>query len=149
MADSRAAAVITGSAAFNVSTSDYTYTYSVMNTGMDDLVLVSVRSFSPLGVSGPFAPTGFSLTFDPSQGWANFMEDGSILTSETFAPGTTVGLFSFTSPYGPGAADFVAYDVSGTEFSGLTVAPVPEPGSFLTGSGALVLAALRRRRILS
>lgn len=148
--ETRAAAVVTGDFTFNLPANTYTYNYSVMNTGpTEDLAIVSVRAFSPLGVSNASAPLGFSLTFDPSQGWANFIEDGLIFTPQTFAPGSTVGTFSFTSTYGPGPASFLAYDAAGNEFSGQTVAPVPEPsGALLTGlavSGAL----LRRRRSTS
>ncbi len=145
--EARAAATITGNSTFNVPTNNYTYTYSVMNTGLtEDLVIVSLRAFSPLGVSGISAPSGFSLTFDASQGWANFIEDGSILTPQTFAPGSTVGTFSFTSTYGPGPVEFLAYDAGGNEFTGQTVAPVPEPtGALLTGMAAAG-ALIRRRR---
>ena len=82
----KAAAILTGSATFNTASNDYTYSYSVMNSGtVDDLVLISIPAFSPLGVTGVFAPSGFSLTYDMSQNWVNLMEDGSILTLETFA----------------------------------------------------------------
>ncbi len=143
----RAAATITGNSTFNVPANTYTYTYSVMNTGLtEDLVIVSLRAFSPLGVSSISAPGGFSLTFDAIQGWANLIEDGSILTPETFAPGSTVGTFSFTSIYGPGPADFLAYDAGGNEFTGQTVAPVPEPtGALLTGMAAASVLIRRRR----
>ena len=143
----RAAAVVTGNSAFNSTTNDYTYTYSVMNTGaLEDLAIISVRAFSPLGVTSPFAPSGFSLTFDSSQGWANFIEDGSITTPQTFGPGSTVGPFSFTSTYGPGPASFLAYDAAGNEFTGQTTAPVPEPAGALLASLAAVGGFLRRRR---
>ena len=143
----RAAAVVTGNSTFNVPANTYTYTYSVMNTGLtEDLAIVSVRAFSPLGVSDVSAPMGFSLTFDPSQGWANFIEDGSILTPQTFAPGSTVETFSFTSTYGPGPASFLAYDAAGNEFTGQTVAPIPEPaGALLTGLAAAGTLIRRRR----
>lgn len=142
-----AAAVVTGSAMFNTTTNDYTYSYSVMNSGpMDDLVLVSIPAFSPLGVSSIFAPSGFSLTYDMSQNWVNLIEDGSILTSETFAPGSTVSGFSFNSATAPGFVNFLAYDASGTEFTGSVVAPVPEPSGALLAVLAGAGATLRRRR---
>ena len=144
-----AAAIVTGNAAFNVSTSDYTYSYSIMNTGLsDDLAIVTLPVFSPLGVSSLFAPSGFSLTFDPSQHVVNFIEDGSILTSQTFSPGSTVGTFSFNSVMGPGSAAFVAYDASGTEFTGTTIAPVPEPAGSLLAAFTAAGLLLRRRRSL-
>jgi hypothetical protein len=149
-APAQAAAIISGNATFNSATSDYTYTYSVMNSGTtDDLVLISIPVFSPLGVTNINAPMGFSLTYDMSQGWVNFIEDGSILTPETFAPGSTVGLFSFNSATAPGSAAFMAFDASGNEFSGLTAAPVPEASASLLALLAGFTAALRRRRPLS
>jgi len=142
-----AAVTITGNSTFNVSTNDYTYSYSVMNTGTtEDLALVTIPAFSPLGVTNVLAPTGFSLTFDPSQWVVNFIEDGSILTPQTFAPGSTVGLFSFRSAMLPGSVPFVAYDAAGTQFSGTTVSPIPEPSAALTAGLAATGLLLRRRR---
>lgn len=143
----RAAAVITGNATFNITTNDYTYIYSVMNTGtVEDLALVTIPVMSTLGISSVFAPTGFTLAYDPSQGWVNFIEDGSIITPETFAPGSTVGEFRFNSASMPGMVQYSAFDAAGTEFNGSVVAPVPEPsGALLTLlAGSTVL--LRRRR---
>ena len=143
----RAAAVLTGNATVNVGPNNYTYTYSVMNSGtLDDLAIVSVPAFSPLGVTNSFAPTGFSLAYDAFGGWANLIEDGSITTPQTFAPGATVGPFSFTSTYGPGPVTFVAYDAAGTEYTGQTVAPIPEPATALLGGLAAAAALVRRQR---
>ena len=142
-----AAAVVTGNAMFNTATSDYTYSYSVMNSGLsDDLVIVSIPAFSPLGVTNINAPSGFSLTFDMVGGWINLIEDGSIITPETFAPSSTVGLFSFNSATAPGTVSFVAFDASGMEFSGSTMAPVPEASTPLLTLLAGLAATLRRRR---
>jgi len=148
--ETRAAAIVTGNFTFNLPANTYTYNYSVMNTGLtEDLAIVSVQAFSPFGVSNASAPPGFSLTYDPSQGWANFTEDDLIFTPQTFAPGSTVGTFSFTTTYGPGPANFLAYDAAGNEFTGQTVAPVPEPsGALLTGF-AVAGALIRRRRSTS
>ena len=146
----RAAAVVTGGSSFNVNTGFHTYTYSVMNSGIaEDLAIISIPVFSPLGVSNTFAPTGFSLTFDPSQGWVNLIEDGSILTPQTFSAGSTVGSFSFDSLTGPGPVNFLAYDAGGTEFTGQTVAPVPEPSGTLLASLTAAGLLLRRRRSVS
>jgi hypothetical protein len=145
--DVHAAVTITGNSTFNVPTNDYTYTYSVTNTGLtDDLVIVTLPVFSPLGVGSVMAPTGFLLTFDPSQRVVNFIEDGNIVTPQTFAPGSTVGTFSFTSVMAPGTANFLAYDATGTEFTGTAVAPIPEPAAALTGLFAAGALLARRRR---
>ena len=148
---SRAAVVLNGNAVFNAGTSNYTYTYSVTNTGStEDLAIVSVPVFSPLGITNIFAAPGFSLTYDQIGGWVNFIEDGSILTPETFAPGSTVGNFSYNSATGPGPVNFLAYDASGTEFTGPTVAPVPEPaGALLCGLAGAATLTRRRRRTAS
>ena len=146
----RAAAVVTGGSSFNVSTGFHTYTYSVMNSGIaEDLAIISIPVFSPLGVSNVFAPTGFSLTFDPSQARVNLIEDGSILTPQTFSAGSTVGTISFDSRTGPGPATFLAYDAAGAEFTGQTVAPVPEPAGALLTSLTAAGLLLRRRRSAS
>lgn len=144
---SQAAVVLNGNAVFNVSTSNYTYTYSVTNTGAtDELVIVSVPTFSVLGITNIFAPAGFSLTYDQVGGWVNFIEDGSIVTPQTFAPGSTVGNFSYNSSTAPGFVNFVAYDAIGTEFTGRTVSAVPEPaGALLCGLAAATTLTRRRR----
>jgi hypothetical protein len=142
-----AAAVLTGSAAFNTATSDYTYSYSVMNSGLtDELVLVSVPVFSPLGVSNVFAAPGFSLQYDGFQGWVNFIEDGSVITPQSFAPGSTVEPFRFNSASPPGMVNFVAYDASGAEFTGQVLSPVPEAASSALTILAGAVLTLRRRR---
>jgi hypothetical protein len=141
-----AAAVVSANVTFNVTTSLYNYSYSVQNTGLvDDLVLISIPTDSLLGVSNIMAAPGFTLNYDPSQKWINLIEDGSILTAQTLAPGTTVTPFSYSSASGPGTVTYVAFDASGTEFNGQTLSAVPEPtGSLLCGLAALPL--LRRRR---
>lgn len=147
---SHAAAVISGNTVFNTATSDYTYSYSVMNSGLsEDLVIVSIPAFSPLGVTNINAPSGFSLTFDMIGGWVNLIEDGSILTPETFAPGSTVGLFSFNSAAAPGMVNFSAFDAGGMEFMGSTISPVPEASAALFTLLAGIAAGLRRRRAVT
>ena len=140
-----AAVTITGSAVFNSAAGDYTYNYSVINTGPEDVAIVTIPAFSPLGVTNSFAPAGFVLTFDSSQWVVNFTEDGSILTPQTFGPGSTTGTFSFNSATAPGNVNFLAYDAAGTEFTGSVVAPVPESSAAaLTGLASALM--LRRRR---
>jgi hypothetical protein len=144
-----AAAVLSGSATFNVSTSDYTYTYSVMNDGLtDELVIVSIPVFSPLGISNIFAAPGFSLTYDPVGRWVNFIEDGNIVTPESFAPGSTVEPFRFNSATAPGNVMYLAYDAGGEASGGVIAAPVPETSTALLGMLAGAAFTLRRRRAL-
>ena len=142
-----AAVTITGSAVFNSAAGNYTYSYSVVNTGTEDLAIVTIPVFSPLGVGNTISPAGFLLTFDPSQRVVNFIEDGSILTPQTFGPGSTTGTFSFTSASAPGNVDFLAFDATGTQFSGSVVSAVPESSSAaLTGIAAAALLNRRRRQ---
>jgi hypothetical protein len=144
----QASVSITSSAIFNTATTDYTYSYSVQNLGaLDDLVLVTFKAmFSPIGISEISSPIGFSLTADPSQMQINLIEDGSILTPDTFAAMTTVGPFSFRSPIAPGITPYSAFDANGDEFTGTLTAPVPEPSAmFLLGVVAVAGTHLRRR----
>lgn len=148
-ATSQAAVTLTGTAVFNSGTNMYLYSYSVTNTGtVEDIALITVPVDPAADIMGISAPSGFELTFDPSQGWLNFNEDSSIITDGTFAPGTTVGSFEFTSPFGPVTVTFTAFDASGTEFTGTTVTPssVPEPSAFLLFGMAAGLPLLSRRR---
>ena len=131
---------------FNSGTALYEYSYSIQNTGSFDLALVSVPAGNAANVIGITAPTGFALTFDPSQGWINFNEDNDIFTEQTFAAGTTVSAFTFRSALAPGSVTFTAYDVSGTEFTGTTLSPVPEPSVSLLGGIAITAGLAKRRR---
>lgn len=144
----RAAAVLTGTATFNISTNDYTYSYSVTNTGTEALVIVTIPAFPILGVSAAVSPTGFWQTYDPSQKVVNLMEDFDIITPQTFAPLSTVGFFSFNSATAPGLVTFSAFDATGNESNGLVVSPVPEPAGALLGGLAAAGMLLRRRRVL-
>ncbi len=142
-----AAAVITANVSFNAGTSKYLYSYSITNTGlMEDLALITVAG-DPLGaLMDTMAPSGFSLTFDSSQGSINFTEDTSIITPQTFGPGTTVTGFSYTSIFSPTSTAYSAFDSAGTEFTGFTSAPIPEPTGLTLLTLACTATALRRRR---
>lgn len=130
----------------NIATNLYEYSYSIQNTGQFDLILVSVPAATSANLIGISAPAGFALTFDPSQGWLNFNEDNDIFTDQTFASGSTVSPFKFSSALAPGNASFTAYDVAGTEFTGTTLSPVPEPSVSLLSGLAFASTVARRRR---
>lgn len=131
---------------FNAATNLYEYSYSIQNTGLLDLILISIQAAPSANVMGISAPAGFALTFDPSQGWLNFNEDNDIFTDQTFASGTTVSPFTFSSALAPGSADFSAFDVGGTEFTGTTLSPIPEPSVNLLAGLAVATCLAKRRR---
>jgi MYXO-CTERM domain-containing protein len=141
-----ASVVVTGGATFDAMTTLYTYSYSVQNLGMEDIVLLTIPVDRGAAITNIMNPLGFELTFDPSQGSVNLTEDNNILTVESFAPNTTVGTFRFTSPLAPLMVSFSAFDATGTEFLGTVAAPVPEAGAASLGALGLAAAGLRRRR---
>lgn len=143
----QAAITLTTNVTFNAGNSLYTYTYSVTNTGtVEDGVLVSIPVIGSAELLGLGAPNGFNIFFDSSQGWVNLIEDDSVVTPQSFAPGSTVGPFDFDSTTGPGSVTFLAYDAAGTEFSGPTRAPIPEPAGTLLCALAAAVPLLSRRR---
>jgi hypothetical protein len=141
-----AAIIIDSTVNFNGGTSLYEYSYSVQNTGDLDLVLISLNTNTQAAIASISPPTGFSLTFDPSQGVINFFEDSDLFTNQTFAGNSTVSPFTFTSPLAPVTTSFVGFDNAGNEFTGTTQSPIPEPSAILLGSIAVLATAVRRRR---
>ena len=145
----RAAVTLSGSSSFNVGTSRYTYSYSVINSGTaDELIQVTFPVSSSAALLGLTAPVGFQTTYDTVASRVNFIWDSDDFTPQTFAPNSTVSGFSFTSPVGPGTVPFVASDVN-EDFTGFTTAPVPEPSVFLLGLTALPALTRRRRTAAS
>jgi hypothetical protein len=131
---------------FNPLSSLYDYSYTIQNTGAIDLVQISLFTSSSANVTGISPATGFDLTYDPFAQILDFRLDQSLFTEQTFAAGTTTSPFRFQSPLAPGQRDFIGYDEAGTEFTGTTIAPVPEPSITLLGGLAIALTAIRRRR---
>ena len=134
---------------FDSSASLFLYQYSVTNNGSADLAIITfgVAPGSDTVLS-PSAPTGFLISFDPGVSLVSFTEDNDSGTPQTFAPGTTVSGFSFSSALGPGSVQFEAQDANGDSFFGVTSAPIPEAGtSALLVFGAALLGGwfLRRR----
>ncbi len=101
----------------------YTYSYSVANNGLFDLAIVNLPVTTSANLMNLFAPTGFGISFDPGVGIVSFFEDASPATLQTFAPGSTNGLFSFTTLLRPGSAIFDALDIAANTFTGVTLAP--------------------------
>lgn len=110
-----------------------------------DLDLSDVQS-APLT-----APTGFTTVYDSGLNLLTFAEDADPVTPQSFAPGTTVGLFRFQRAGTPvTTASFTALDRENNFTPGtatFTQSVAPEPGTL----GLLAIGAtgflVRRRRI--
>lgn len=146
MLSSQAAVTINSSFNLDSGTNLYTYTYSIENSGPQVLALISIPGNATANIAGVLTPTGFSLNFDAFQGFISFTEDNDVTTDQSFAVGLTISPFQFTSPLAPGTVTFTAFDIEGTEFTGSTIAPIPEPSSMLLVSLALFQVTTRRRR---
>jgi hypothetical protein len=135
---------------FNTSTGMFTYSYSVVNNTSNTLAIISFGT-SPAGpttVQNLTSPMGFGASYDTGNGFVSFFEDTNPGTPQTFAPGSTVSPFVFTSPFAPGPRTFQALDVNGNTFTGTTQAPIPEPSvvSLLAAAIPAVAFFLYRRR---
>ncbi len=148
-ASTQAAVVLSSNVSFDSTTSLYSYSYSITNNEPLDLILVTIPASNLSAVTDISPATGFSLTYDRVGQVLSFFEDNDIFTEQTFAPGSTVTPFTFSSPLAPQTVAFTAFDVSGNEFSGTTVAPIPETSTTLLGGFALTTSLLRRRRTAS
>lgn len=139
---------LNSSISLDMGTGVYTYSYSVMNDGpLFDLALVTLPVPSGSNLFGFTAPTGFGISYDPGIGAVSFFEDANLFTPQTFAPASTVGLFSFMSPLPPQPATFTALDAIGTTFTGQVQAPaIPEPATLFWGLGIFATAACSRVR---
>ena len=147
----QAQVAVPSSVNFDTGTSLYTYSYSVTNNGPTfDLAIVNVPVASGSNLMNLTSPSGFTISFDPGPGIVSFLEDSDPGTLPTFAPGSTRGLFSFTSSLAPALVTFDALDAGGNSFTGTTSSPnvvVPEPGALsLLGATLLAPALLARRR---
>ena len=136
--------------AFDIGTGVYTYSYSIMNNGpLFDLAIVTLPVAASSNPTMLTAPTGFGLSFDPGIGSLSFFEDASLFTPQTFAPGSTVGTFTFKSPVAPASVTFSALDGGGNTFTGPASAPgaaIPEPASMLFGIALVAPMLFPRNR---
>jgi hypothetical protein len=142
----QAAVNVISDVTFDSMTSLYRYSYSIQNTGTLDLILLTIPADSLADITNISPATGFALTYDRVAQTNAFFEDNDIFTDNTFAPGLTVAPFVFSSPLAPQSVNFTAFDVSGAEFSGTTVSPIPETSSALLSGIAIITAMARRRR---
>ncbi len=158
-----ARAQVTVNATVTANGSLFDYRYSVFNGSGVDLALIQFQIAAQQNVvTNLQAPLGFDINFDPSNGFVTFFEDNNPNTTQSFAPGSTVAPFTFTSAFGPGQTTFSGFDDNGGGFSGATIAPlvravpgpgpnpaIPEPGTLalgLTLAPGLLAASLHRRR---
>ena len=142
----QAAVTVISSFTLDTNTNLYTYSYSVENTGPQDLALFSLPSSVQSNVFGVFSPMGFTQTYDPVFGFISFFEDSDLFTDQSFAVGTITSPFQFTSALAPSSVTYTAYDVAGDEFTGAAIAPVPEPSALLLAGLTILSAAASRRR---
>jgi PEP-CTERM motif len=142
----QAAVTVISSFTVDPNTNLYTYSYSVENSGPQDLALVTLPSGAASNIFGVFSPIGFSQTYDPVFGFISFFEDSDLLTDQSFAVGSIITPFQFTSALAPGSVTYTAYDIAGDEFTGTAVAPVPEPSALLLAGLSILSASAFRRR---
>lgn len=139
---------VTPTITFSMTTGLFTYSYSVTNGSTNTLAIISFGA-QPTGtitVQNLSAPTGFLATYDSGNGFISFLEDNNPGTPQTFAPGSTIAPFVFNSPFAPGNTTFQALDVNGNTFTGITQAPIPEPGTLALCALALPFGFYLHRR---
>ena len=144
---------VTPTVTFNATLSLFSYSYAVTNSGTLDLAIVTLPVNPSSALTSLSAPTGFGITFDPGLGLVSFFEDNNSATPQTFAPGSTVGLFAYNSRFAPGPVTFSALNITGSDFTGPTLAAVGGPAQvpdaassfLLLMGGALPLLIFRRR----
>lgn len=102
-----------------------TFDYTIDNGTANDLAVVSISVPAlPGAVFDLVTPAGFLASFDSGTGFVDFLADSS-----SFAAGSSLSGFKFSSAFKPGASAFSALDIAGNPFSGPTIsAVVPEPG---------------------
>jgi hypothetical protein len=144
----KGAVVVTSGVSFDIPSSTYTYTYSVTNANPDfDIATLDIPIGEGVTVVNPTSPTGFGIISDGDPvNLVTFYEDTDPGTTDTFAPGTTRGFFSYQSTSAPGTVTFSALDANGDTYTGTALSAVPEPAApLMVLAAALPLLASRRR----
>ncbi len=147
MGQAQGAITLTSSVSFDAPSNRYTYSYTVVNTGPVDGILVSIPVLRLSDVMGVAQPAGFLVEVDSFSGLVNLKEDDDLFTDQSFLAGVTVPGFVIRSVNAPVNVSFEAFDIEGNEFSGTVAAPAPEPTTGLL-AGLGLLGALRRKRAI-
>jgi hypothetical protein len=115
-----------------------------------DLIDLDLSDVQPAPLTGP---TGFTTVYDSGLSLLTFAEDADPVTPQSFAPGSTVGLFRFQRTGAPvTTATFTALDrennfTPGTATFAQTAAPEPGTlGLMIFGAAAFMV---RRRRMVA
>jgi MYXO-CTERM domain-containing protein len=133
---------------FSIGGGLFQYQANVTNNSPFTLDLVDLDI---AGVLAPLtAPTGFINTYDGGLNLLTFAEDADLLTPQTFAPGTTVGFFTFRANAAFTSVPFTALDRPNGNFTPGTAnftasAAAPEPGALAFLALGLTGFAARRR----
>ncbi len=122
----------------------FLYEFSVMNTGPDDVVLVSIVD-APLGdpLIDPTltAPVGYLASYDDGLGIVDFLEDTGL-----FAVGTTTSGFGFESLSAPAPGvfrSFEAFEFDGDFLAGdVQTTIIPEPSTLVGVAGMCGICAM-------
>ena len=136
---------------FDAGTGLFNYSYSVTNNGPAfDVAILNVPVAHNSNLLSLLAPTGFGISFDPGVDIVSFFEDSDPGTTQTFSPGSTNGLFRFSTTFAPGTVTFDALDAGGNTYTGTTQAPttaVPEPSAILLAGLGVLATSFRRRSV--
>jgi hypothetical protein len=114
-----------------------------------DLVDLDLSAVQPAPLT---APNGFTTVYDNGLNLLTFAEDANPLTPQSFAPGSTVGLFTFRRTGTPvTSAPFTALDRQNNFLPGtanFVQTAAPEPGTLvLLLVGAAGFAVRRRKAV--
>ena len=120
----------------------FQYNYVIANNTPDDIFILTLGNLptGPNAVQNLAFPAGFQATYDPGLNLVSFLPD--LGSNSVFGAGTTLGGFSFQSPYLPVGTTFDTLSLT----SEITGNVTPEPGAFPLLCG-LLGAGLAFRRV--
>jgi hypothetical protein len=134
---------------YNPSGGGFLYNVQVFNNTASTIDFIDLTIPASVNPTNLTAPVGFLNIYDSGLDLLTFAEDADVLTTQSFAPGTTVGFFSFQANTVLTSVPFTGFDRSGGTPTGIATfvqTTAPEPASLaLLGAGIGVLAVRRRR----